>query len=192
MGVGEAAGVGPAATALACAGSEADRAALLIELGGAARRSSLIATAAARELEERLAAHMPHAAVASRGPLCRLALPGDEGGVGQIAAALPLARGAGAVIQLPPALLQPVLAEPRLRPSAAMLRADLGRDRSLTALVCADLIARGLRVAVMKQPPGWIRARLALTGTPPLAGAGLPMRLADRLLGEGGGPRAGR
>jgi hypothetical protein len=58
--VGAAVGSRPAAAALACAGSELDRAGLLIDLDdGRAPRPSLIATAAARALEERLAAHLP-------------------------------------------------------------------------------------------------------------------------------------
>jgi hypothetical protein len=190
--VGEATGTRAAAAALACAGPDGDSARLLVELGAAARRPSLLATAAARELEERLAAHMPQAAVSSHGCICRLVLPGDEAGVGQIAAALPLARGGLAVVRPPAALLQPALAEARLRPSATMLRADLARDRSLTALVCGDLIARGLPVAVLKEPLGWLPAQLAQLGVPPFAGSGLPGWVVRRLLREGGGANAGR
>ena len=63
--VGTAAGSRAAAAALACAASEPDRAALLVDLDEArAPRPSLIATAGARALEERLAAHLPDAAVA--------------------------------------------------------------------------------------------------------------------------------
>ena len=60
--VGAASGARAAAAALACAASEPDRAALLIDLdGGRAPRPSLVATSAARALEERLAAHLPDA-----------------------------------------------------------------------------------------------------------------------------------
>jgi hypothetical protein len=179
--VGGATGAGAAAAALACAASDRDRASLLIDLGGErAARPSLIATAAARELEERLAAHLPGARIASRGQFSHLSLPADRSGVEQVPAALPLARDAIAVVHLPPRLLRPALAEPRIRASAAMLRADLAEDRSLTALVAADLIERDLRVAVLKQPPGWLAARLALCGAS--GGAGLPARVAARLL----------
>jgi hypothetical protein len=176
--VGAATGSRAAAAALACAGSEPDRAGLLIELGETHRpRPSLVATAAARELEERLAVHLPEAGVASRGSICELKLPGDAGGLEQVAAALPSARESHAVIHLPPRLLQPALAEERIRPTAALLRADLAADRPLVALAARDLIDRGLRVAVLKRPPGWFTARRALLGALPAGGGGLSVRL---------------
>jgi len=180
--VGAAAGSRAAAAALACAGSDPDRAGLAIDLAdGRAPRPSLIATAAARELEERLAVHLPNAGVASRGSFCRLQLAGDADGIGQIAAALPLVRGSAATIHLPQRLLQPALAETRIEPTGALLRADLPGDRALTALAVRDLIARGLRVAVLKRPLGWLAGGRALLGAP-AAGSGLPARPRDRLL----------
>ncbi|HEX8689078.1 MAG TPA: transglycosylase SLT domain-containing protein [Solirubrobacterales bacterium] len=185
--VGAATGARAAAAALACAGADRDRAGLLIDLSGErAPRPSLIATAAARELEERLAVHLPQAHVASRGQFCHLTLASDQAGVEQIPAALPLVRDAAAVLHLPPRLLQPVLAEPRIRASAAMLRADLAEDRPLTALVAGDMIERGLRVAVLKRPLGWFAGRLALLGAPSTGVTGLSNRLKGRLLGESG------
>jgi hypothetical protein len=181
--VGTASGSRAAAAALACAGSEPDRAALLIELAaGRAPRPSLVATAAARELEERLVAHLPEAGVASRGGICLLKLPPDPGGVEQLPAALPLVRGSAAVVHLPPALLQPALAEPRITPTAALLRADIDQDRALAALAARDLLDRGLRVAVLKRPPAWLPARRALLGALPAESGALPARLRERLL----------
>lgn len=187
--VGGAAGTQAAAAALACAVSEPDRAALLIDLGeGRAPRSSLVATTGARELEGRLVAHMPDAAVASRGRICRLGLPADPAAVEQLPAALPLARESVAVVHLPASFLQSLLDEPRIRPTAALLRADLAEDRALTALAVRDLMARGLRVAVLKHPLGRLVARAAVLGALPAGGGVLPDRLADRLLdGEPGG-----
>jgi hypothetical protein len=179
--VGAASGSRAAAAALACAGSDPDRAGLLIELGeGRAPRPSLLATAAARDLEERLAAHIPEAGVASRGSTCHLKLPGDAEGIGRIPAALPLLREAVTVIHMPPALLQPVLAEPRIGPTAALLRADLDRDRALAALAVRDLISRGLRVAVLKRPLTWSAGRRAALGALP-AGVGLPPSVLNRV-----------
>jgi hypothetical protein len=178
--VGSATGSRAAAAALACAESESDRAGLLIDLGeGRAPRPSLLATAAARRLEERLAAHMPEAPVASRGSTCHLKLPGDVDGVERITAALPLVRDSLAAIHLPPALLQPALDEPRIGCTGALLRADLGEDRHLTALAARDLIARGLSVAVLKRPLDWLSARRALFGVLP-GGAGLPRSVISR------------
>lgn len=181
--VGEASSSRAAAAALACADSEPDRPGLLIELGGRPPRPTLVASAGARELEERLAAHMPEARAASRGQTCHLALPADEDGLGRLPAALPLVRDSVAVVHLPPRLLQPALAETRIRPSGALLRADLERDRALTALAVRDLIDRGLRVGVLKRPLAWIPARRALFGVLPAATpGGLPERLLKRLL----------
>jgi hypothetical protein len=166
--VGAARGTRAAAAALACAASEPDRAALLIDFAdGAAPRSTLVATAGARALEQRLAAHMPEAAVASRGRFCQLRLGSRPESTDAIHAVLPLARESAAVIHLPPALLRPLLSEPRLRPSGVVLRADLRADRPLTALVARDLMARGLRVAVVKRPLGRLAARAALLGALP-------------------------
>lgn len=181
--VGAAGGARAAAAALACAASELDRAALLIDLGeGRAPRSSLLATAGARELEERLVAHMPDAAVASRGRICRLGLPADPAAFERLPAALPLARESVAVVHFPAALLRPLLDEPRIRPTAALLRADLAEDRALTALAVRDLLARGLRVAVLKRPVGRLAAHAALIGIVPADGRALPGRLRERLL----------
>jgi hypothetical protein len=180
--VGSADGAKAAAAALACAASARDRAALLIDLDGSRPpRPSLVATTGARELEERLVGHMPDAAVASRGCFCRLTLTPDSEGVEQLAAALPLARESAGIVQLPPALLRDVLDEPRIRPTAALLRADLTDDRALTALAARDLMARGLRVAVLKRAPGWAAGRLALGGMLPDAGGAIPQRLIVRL-----------
>ncbi|MBW8059943.1 MAG: hypothetical protein FVQ78_06330 [Solirubrobacterales bacterium] len=183
--VGGAAGSRAAAAALACAGSEPDRAGLLVDLtGGRPSRPSLIASAAARELEERLTMHLPKAGVASRGRVCHLALPADPTGIDRVAGALAVARGSVCVLHLPPRLLQPLLEEAAIRPSSALLRADLGHDRALTALAVRDLIDRGLQVAVLKHPIGWIPSRRALAGVlPGDSGGGLPERLRERLLG---------
>ncbi|MEX2108786.1 MAG: hypothetical protein WD827_07865 [Solirubrobacterales bacterium] len=185
-GVGAAAGSRTAAAALACAASRPDRAGLLVDLTDARpSRPSLVATDAARKLEERLAVHLPEGGVASRGQTCHLALPPDPTGVDGVAGALPAVRESIGVVHLPPQLLQPVLDETRIRASAALLRADLRADRALTALAARDLAQRGLRVAVLKQPLGWIASRRALAGALSAdASGGLPERLLRRLLAE--------
>jgi hypothetical protein len=183
--VGAATGSKAAAAALACAASDPVRAALLIDLdNGRAPRPSLLATAGARALEERLAAHLPQEAIASRGRICHLKLPADQNGGARIAAALPLVREAAAVVHLPPGLLRPLLDEAPVRPTAALLRADLAKDHALTALAVRDLLARDLRVAVLKRPLGWLPARAALLGALPDAGHALSERLAEQLIGR--------
>lgn len=186
--VGAATGSKAAAAALACAASEPDRAALLIDLaGGRPPRPTLVATRGARELEERLAAHLPDAAVASRGAICRLNLPDDPSGVERLPAALPLVRESAGIVHLPPALLQPALAEPRIEAGGALLVADLAGDRALTALAVRELLHRDLTAAVLKRPLPWLTARAALLGALP-PGAGLPARLLSRLLPEEAAP----
>ncbi len=102
--VGEAEGTRAAAAALACAGSASDRAGLLVELGDArSPRPALIATAAARRLEERLAAHLPEAAVAARGQICHLSLSGASDALDRVPAALALGRETACVVLAAPA-----------------------------------------------------------------------------------------
>jgi len=181
--VGGASGSKSAAAALACGGSDPDRPGLLIDVGGRPPRPTLIASAGARELEERLTAHLPQLRAASRGQTCHLSSPEGEEALGLVRAALPLVRESVAVVHLPPARLQPLLAEDGIRPTSAILRADLASDRALTALAVADLLGRGLRVKVLKRPIGWVPARRALFGVLPAdAPGGLPSPAFDFLL----------
>ncbi len=182
--VGEAEGARGAAAALACAGAEVDLATLLIEVGGRAPRPTLLASAAAQGLEERLVAHLPQARVAARGQFCQLAVPADPEGLEVASAAVAVARGAIAVVHLPPPQLRPLLsAGAGPEPAAVLLRADLAADRSLVALVVRDLLARDLRVAVLKRRLGWVAERRALFGAlQPEAAGGLPSRLRGNLL----------
>jgi hypothetical protein len=180
--VGAATGAQAAAAALACLASEPDRAALLIDFDeGRAPGASLIATAGARKLEERLE-NLPDGAVASRGCFCQLTLPATAEGIEPAAAALPLARESAAIVHMPPELARAALEEPRIGPAGALLRADLASNRALTALVVRDLIQAGLRVAVLKRPLAWLPARAARLGALPAGAPGVPTRLAERLL----------
>jgi hypothetical protein len=186
--VGDAEGSRAAAAALACAASDPDRAGLLVDFHeGRAPRPSLVASTAARRLEERLAVHLPEAGVASRGQACHLTLPPDASGIEAARAARAVARESVGVLHLPPRLFQDALEDDGLRPFGALLRADLDRDRALTALAVGDLHEKGLRAAVLKRPLGWVAARRALSGAlPPESGGGLPARLRARLLEERG------
>jgi hypothetical protein len=183
--VGEAEGSRGAAAALACAGADADLATLLVDVGGRAPRPTLIASAAAQKLEERLAAHLPEARVAARGQVCHLAVPVDLEGLDAASAAVTVARGTVAAVHVPPQLLQPALAgESGLRPSGVLLRADLRSDRALVALTVRDLIERELSVGVLKRRLNWVAERRALFGVLPAGSpGGLPERLLRRLLG---------
>lgn len=182
--VGASSGSRAAAAALACAGSEPDRPGLFVDVGGRPPRPTLVASSGARELEERLALHLPELRVASRGVTCHLVVPGNAEALECLPAMLPLVREAIAVLHVPPRLFQDVM---RVRgveqPSAVLLRADLAADRPLTALVVQELYKRDLLVRVLKRPLSWVPARRALFGVLPAdAPGGLPPRLRKTLL----------
>jgi hypothetical protein len=177
--VGEAEGARGAAAALACGGAGVDVATLLIDVGGRAPRPTLIASAAAQKLGERLQAHLPDSRVAARGQVCHLAVAAGSDGLGAAAAAIDVARGSLAVLHLPPSMLQEALGEPGLRPSGVLLRADLPKDRVLVALAVRDLLKRDQAVGVLKHRLGWIAERRALFGVLP---AGSPGGLSERLI----------
>jgi hypothetical protein len=181
--VGDAEGSRGAAAALACAGTDVDRAALLVEVGGRPPRPTLLASAAARRLEERLTGHLPRARVAARGQVCHFAVPADDDGLAAASAAVTVARGALAVVHVPPRLFQRVLAGAGPRPSGALLRADLSTDRALVALVVRHLSTRGLAVSVLKRRLPWVAERRALFGVlPPGQSGGLPEYVRRQLI----------
>jgi hypothetical protein len=165
--VGEALGAKAAAAALACVGSDPDRPGLLVDVGGGVPRPTLLASTGARELEERLAAHLPRLRAASRGQTCHLAIDDDPAAFESIRAAAPLVRDSVTVVHLPPGRLREALAEAGLGVYGALLRADLVADRALTAIAAGDLIGCGLRVRVLGRPLAWAAARRALFGVSP-------------------------
>ena len=182
--VGDAEGSRGAAAALACAGADVDRATLLVDVGGRVPRPTLLASAAARRLEERLATHLPEAKVAARGQLCQLTVVADENGLEAASAAATVARDDLVVLHARPFLLRSLLDSDR-RPTVtgALLRADLTADRALVALLVRDLLARDLAVAVVKQRLGWVAERRALFGAlGPDSVSGFPPRPFRRLL----------
>lgn len=183
--VGGAEGARPAAAALACAGADAERAALLVDVGGRPPRPTLLASAASRALEERVAAHLPRVRVAARGQTCHVAVAAGPDGLAAAAAAVTVARGALAALHLPSALLRSVVEEGLgPRPSRVLLRVDLASDRALLALVARDLRDRGLAVGVLKARLPWVAERRALFGTL-ASGGGLPGRLVRQLCEPG-------
>jgi hypothetical protein len=180
--IGAASGSRAAAAALTCAGSEPDRPGLLIDFGGRPPRPTLIASSGARELEERLAVHLPALRAASRGQTCHLAVDLGEECLEGVRSALPLVRDSVAVLHVPPASCRDLL-DAGFNANGVLLCADLTVDRSLTALVVDELRERDLLVRVLKRPLAWVSARRALFGVlPPDAPGGLPRRLRQSLL----------
>ncbi|HEX5711749.1 MAG TPA: hypothetical protein VFX85_00360 [Solirubrobacterales bacterium] len=182
--VGGAEGARAAAAALACAGADVERATLLVDVGARPPRPTLLAAAAAQRLEERLAAHLPQARSAARGQVCHLAVPATPAGIETAASAVTVARGALAVLHLPPTQLRPAFASASgLEPTGVLLRADLAADRPLLSLLVRDLLDRDLAVAVLKQRLNWIAERRALFGAlAPEANGGLPQVALRQLL----------
>jgi len=179
--VGEAEGARGAAAALACAGAGLDLPTLFVDVGGRTPRPALLASAAAQELEGRLAAHLPAAKVAARGQVCHLAVPADAEGLEGAVAAMTIAREATAAVHVPPQLLQEAL-DSTLRPSGVLLRVELAEDRPLLALAARDLLGRGLAFGVLKRRLNWVAERRALFGALPAGSQGaLPPRLVRRL-----------
>jgi hypothetical protein len=181
--IGQASGAKAAAAALACASAEPDRPTLLVDVGGPPPRPALMVSPGARDLERRLAHHRPGLRAAARGQTCHLTIGDDADRDEHLRAILPLVRGSLAVLHLPSRALHDVLEGTVVKAAAVLLRADLDRDRALTALAAADLIRRGLAVRVLDRPLAWIPARRALFGALPAdAPGGLQGRLCDRLL----------
>jgi hypothetical protein len=184
--VGGAEGSRGAAAALSCAGSGVETAGLLVDVGGRVPRPTLIASASAHRLEERLAARLPALRPAARGEVCHLSVAADEDGLGAAGVAVLAARGGLVVVHVAPDLLQPLLDTPGApEPDAALLRADLGEARPLVALAVDDLFRRGLRVAVLKRRLGWVTERRAGFGALGSDSGGLPESLVRRLLDAG-------
>ncbi|MBS1888387.1 MAG: hypothetical protein JSU06_14495 [Actinobacteria bacterium] len=184
--IGGAEGSRGAAAALSCAGSGVEKAALLVDVGGRVPRPTLIASASAHRLEERLAARLPVLRPAARGEVCHLAVAPDADGLAAAGTAVTIARGGLAVVHVAPEVLQPLLDTAGApRPDAALLRADLAEARPLAALAVAGLLGRGLRVAVLKRRLSWVAERRAGFGALGSDSGGLPEPLLRRLLGAG-------
>jgi hypothetical protein len=152
---------------------------LLVEVDSArARGPTMLASEAARSLERSLRMAGIDAA-AARGRLCWLSLP-TEGSVDRLSEACEVAtaEGADVVVFLPPPRFRDALELKVLHPGAVVLRADLSVERSLCAVACRDLQARGLRIRIAKEAPGPIAARRTLAG---LDAGGTAARQAARL-----------
>ena len=153
------------AAALATCAADEQRAALLVELGGGSRprRPTLLASPAARRCEAEL--RDAGVAASARGLICHVAIDERADGLDRAAQAI---NGAGdcavCILHVEAALWLAALDHPGLAVKAAVIRAELPRDRSLAALAVRDLRARGLAVRVALHPIGWAAGRRALAG----------------------------
>jgi hypothetical protein len=181
--VGPAEGARAAAAALSCAGADADRATLLIDVGGRPPRPTLLASAASQRLEERLVAHLPAARVAARGHACHLAVTADLNGFEQLLAAATVAREEARVVHADASSVEPLLDAAADLFSGLLLRADLPRHRALLALAVPSLRRRIPAVLVLKHRLAWVAERRASFGAlSPAAPSGLPPSVCRKLL----------
>jgi hypothetical protein len=155
----------PLAAGLAVCAADERHAAVVAEAGDGVgpRRPTLLASPAARQCEAALGG--TGAGAAARGLLCFFAAGSGEEGLGRAAAALESRPDlAVRVLRVDAGLWQQALDHPGLRPSAAVIGADLPRDRALVSLAVRDLRARGLQVRVAGRSLGWATGRRALAG----------------------------
>jgi hypothetical protein len=176
--LGLAAAVAVEAAALTGAGT------LMVEAGqGAQRRSpTLLASATAKRIEERLRREGLRAS--ARGLLCHLALDGND--VLEVAGAATAAPEVElAVVHLPGALWVPAL-ESDLRIAGGCLCLSLPAERSLAALAVGELERRGVPRRVATRALSALAARRALAGARAGGGHSTYARaIAKRLLGLG-------
>lgn len=166
--VGEAPGSQACAAMLAVAAAGNGDAALLLELDPPRmKRPGVLASAQAKDLEERMARQIPEARPAARGRICCAALPaGDEGLAAAGAAAREAGEGIPCIVWAPPGSFRAAIEDLGLAPGTVLLRADLERDRALTALIVRDILGRGLGVRVFKRAPDWLTSRRVSAGAP--------------------------
>ena len=157
-----------AAVGVAVAVDQPERASgvLLAELGAERGRGpTMLASAPARELEERLR-QIGYERVAARGRLCWVGLGGTEEALTEdLPRTLEAVPAACVAIVHLPARLWPLALEQRsMRRRAGLLRADLPTDRALVALAVAELRERRLPVRVAVRPLGRVASRRAVAG----------------------------
>jgi hypothetical protein len=153
------------AAALAVCAADEHRTSIVAEVGAAMspRRPTLLASPAARRCEAALGG--TGAGAAARGLVCFLgAGPGEEGLQRAVEAVGRPTGLAALVLHVEAELWQAALDHPGIRPAAAVLRAELPRDRSLASLAVRDLRSRGLRIRVAGRALGWAAGRRALAG----------------------------
>jgi hypothetical protein len=160
---------------------------VLVESGERSRGPTMLASAAARDLEATLREAGFDAA--ARGRLTWVRLSAEEGEVEEVRRLLEAAAAARfVVIHASPERLRPLAAEAR-GPLTAVLRVDLPRQRALAALAARELRDEGVAVRLALSAPGRVGSRRALAGIEPGGEAG---RRASRLaagIGSRPGPR---
>lgn len=156
-----------ASVAVTLAASSADpRGVLMIETRAARRRGpTMLASDAARKLEQALAEAGVRAA--ARGRLCWVSVA-DADPLHGVAATLSAGLEARAAIaHLTAADWRAALRSDELGVAAGLLRAELPRQRSLAALAVRELSAAGVRARVATRAPGPVASRRVASGLDP-------------------------
>jgi soluble lytic murein transglycosylase-like protein len=168
-----------AALAVALSGSGTRRV-VMLEVGAEGRRRpTLLSSRAARALERAL----PDLQAAARGSVCWATC--EREGWREACATCVAAAPDAIVIALPPRAWRELVDERPHGLAAALLTADLPRQRALAALAVRDLHARRIRAAVRRGSAGLVAARRAIAGIDPggelgASGSRLAARLLDR------------
>ena len=132
-----------------------------------ARGPTLLASAAARDLEDAVRDRGDLRSAAARGHLCHVSLEGRDG-LDRLAALVAAPLPASLVIaHLAERDWPRALSHPGIPARGGLLQADLPGDRALVALAVGELHEHGLRARVAGRPLGRIAARRALTGIEP-------------------------
>jgi hypothetical protein len=143
---------------------------LLIEIGATRRLSpTVLATQAAKDLEETLQGRFPDSRVAARGRLCLMQVdPGEDGEVDLEGILQEARKATKVVVACPPASYRGVAESPGIVADLILLAAPSRPDPAELALI--DLAVSETRelarvVRVRRDPPGRIEARRALAGS---------------------------
>jgi hypothetical protein len=169
------------AVALASSGHTEDGV-VLIEDGDRARGPTMLASAAARELERSLGE--AGVAASARGRLAWVAVDLGDDPAAALAPILEAATGARfAVVTIAAERLRAALAGVR-GPVTVVLRAELPAHRSLAALVARELRDEGVAVRFATRAPGRVASRRALAGIDPGGEAGRRARRLARGVGR--------
>ena len=173
------------AVSLAATANAEPRGLLMVEAEAERKRGpTMLASEGARRLERSLGEAGIRAA--ARGRLCWLCLGPGSDALSELAAALEAAAGAcAAVAHLPGALWRAALVRAELGVVAGVLRAELPRQRALTALAVRELRDAGVRARVATRAPGPVAARRVASGLEPGGQASVRAgRLARGLLSD--------
>jgi hypothetical protein len=155
------------AVSLAATGAAGARGVLMVEAAAERNRGpTMLASEGARRLERALGEAGIQAA--ARGRLCWLCLERESSAFEDLTAAVGTAVDARAVVtHLPGSLWRAAVGCAELGVGAGVLRAELPRQRTLTALAVRELRDAGIQARIFSCAPGPVAARRVISGLEP-------------------------